>query len=336
MSNRILWILIILWFILSGILFYMYFFVYYMWNITVKTNIQDYKISLYNKELVNTKEINCPNKICDIIKVSPFKYSITISKKWYITKKEDIQVWRNEDLKLDFVLDKKIALNEIKINNDEKIEEILTNKEKISILRKKKGAFFSKNIKSIWNFYFKEKWNYNELYLDNHDLWRFERVNKEEIEIKEVLWNNDYFFIRLGKNKYLYSLIVKKKYPVKLNIKINYIKPGLSDIEFLFVTEKWTFVYDKFSLSLEYIYFFRDFVYYKSWYIWIVDKTDKRRLTNLWLEKETKNLIISYDTETKERKIIFKTDLDIIKIYKKWKNIMFVSSDNKEYNLENY
>jgi len=203
-------------------------------------------------------------------------------------------------------------------------------------LRKKKGAFFSKDIKSMWTFYLKEKWNYNELYLDNNDLWSFEKVNKEEIEIKEVLWNKNYFFIRLGKNKYLYSLIVKKKYQVRLNIKINYIKPGLSDREFLFVTEKATFVYDKFSLTLDYIDFFRDFVYHKSWYIWIVDKTDKRRLTNLWLEKETKNLIISYDTETKERKIIFKTDLDIIKIYKKWENIMFVSSKEKEYKIENY
>jgi len=338
MSNRILGILILLWFVFSGILFYMYFFVYYMWNITVKSNVDNYKISLYNKKLLQTKNYNCDKKICDLKKISPFNYSFTITKSGYIDFNKDIEIWRNQVVKLNISLVKKTVLNEVK---NEKIKEKTVNNREISIkdrikwLINKKKSYYYKEINNQ-RFYFKEDWNYLRLYKGSVDLWSFGKVNKENIEIQEIIWNETYIFINLWKNKYIYSLVWKKKYLLTLNISISYIKNGLNDKEFLIITEKWAFIYNKFSLKVEYFDFFRDFVYYKSWYIWIIDKTDKRRLTNLGLENKTTNLIIYYDVDTKEKKILYESSLDIQKIYKKWEDIMFVSSKGKEYKLENY
>ncbi len=337
MSNRVLWVLIILWFILSWILFYIYFFVYYMWNITVKSNIGDYNITLYNKKLIKTKHYDCLNKICNLKDISPFDYFLKLTKSWYIDKNIDIKVQKNEKINLNVTFDKKTILNEIKIEakNLGILNVKLTNQEKISLLRKKNNSYFyTKSDNQVFSF--KKEWNYLKLYKDNLELWTFEKVKKEDIKISEVLWDSDYVFIELAKKKYLYSIVIKKKYPVNLNININYIKKWQDNTQFIFITTKWAFVYNKFSLNLEYFDFFRDFIYYKSWYIGIINKNDTRRLNNLWLENITKNLIIYYNTDSKEKKILYKTNIDILKIYKKWADIMFTSSDNKEYKLENY
>jgi len=335
MSNRALWILIILWFIWSGVLFYMYFFVYYIWAIDIKSNVNNYNINIYNKKLLKTSQYNCIKKECNILDISPFSYTLTITKSWYIDFNKDIEIWRNQVLKLDVILNKKVLLNEINIEKTEKIVKNLTNQEKITFLRNKNKSYFYTKINNN-NFYFKQDWNYLRLYNDSINLWAFEKVKKEYIKISEVLWTNDYIFITLAKKKYLYFLELKKKYLINLNIDINYIKKWQNNSEFIFITTKWAFVYNKFSLKLEYFDFFRDFIYYESWYIWIINKNDIRRLNNLWLKNITKNLIIYYNTDSKEKKILYKTDIDIVKIYNKWEDIIFIWPDKKEYKLDNY
>jgi hypothetical protein len=55
----------------------------------------------------------------------------------------------------------------------------------------------------------------------------------------------------------------------------------------------------------------------------------------LGYEKETENLIIYYNPNTKEKRIVYKTDLLLKKIYFKQEKIYFEDSNNEEYELKN-
>lgn len=331
MSNRVLWILIIFWFISLGVLFYLYFFVYYIWNITIKSNIEDYNISLYNKKLLKTEKINCKEKECKLSDISPFEYSLTVSKKWYLDEVLEVSVWKNETISLEVILEKEIYLNEVEINKSD-----FTKDEKISYLREKTKSYASFVLDNLWTFHFKEENSVLGFYKWESKLWNFEVAKKEDIKIREILWNNNYIYIELWENNYLYSLFLNKKFKVELNMKVDYIKAWLNRWEFLFITPKATFIYDSYENYLEYFSYFKDFVYLEDSYIWIIYGDDKRRLTNLWLKSNNKNLIIYYNPNTKEKKVLYITDLEIIKIYKIWEDVMFTTSDNREYKLENY
>jgi len=331
MSNRLLWILVILWFIWLGILFYMYFYVYYMWNITVKTNLKNYKITVYNKKLIQTNNYNCIKKICILSNISPFDYSLSITKSWYIDKNININVSRNQQIDLNIILNKKVFLNEVQIDREYKLK----NKEKINLLQNRYNSYYFIVLDKIWTFSFKTNWLFLKLYQNKKYLWIFDKVNKDNIFLDKIFWTNDYIFIKIWSQKYIYSLLLNKKYNIWLNIDINYVKLWINKNEFLLITDKWVFRYNKFTSKIEYIDFFRDFIYHKLWYIGIIDKNDKRRLNNLWLNNKTKNLIIYYNQDLKEKRILYETNLNIIKIYKKGINIFFISSDKKEYRLYN-
>ena len=331
MSNRLLWLLIVLWFILSGILFFIYYFVYYNGTIIIKSNLDDYKVELFNKKLLKTLNFDCPDFECKLMDISPFDYKIKIDKQEYRTYENDISVWRNDILSLDINLEKDTSLTKI-----ESVESEVDKAEKLNFLKEKKNIYTYFNLGDSWIFYFKENGNNLDLYKNSEELFSIKKIAKEEIDLKLVIWIEDYIYIKHWDSKFLYSLALDKKTEIDLNIDIKYIKSWLKRHLFQFVTDKWTFIFNKHTLKSEYFSFFNDFIYHDDWYIWIITKDDERRLNNLWFESKWKNIIVYYNPNTKEKKILYKTDLEVTKIFKSWDNYMFVANDWKEYKLDNF
>ena len=330
MSNRLIWLIIILIFILLIFGSYFYLFVYYSGSLKINSSISDYNIKLHPEKvwLVNINYI-CEDKICTIPDIAPTTYYMSITKDWYETIQKNIVIEKNKttELKIDF--EKKISLKKLE---EEKKE--LTNLEKVDLLRKEwiyESYIKNKEWKEI---YLKENKNKLELYLWKQLIWIFDIPENKKSDILEVFWSNNYILLKLWEKKYLYSLVSKQSYGIDLNIDINYIKLWEND-NFIIVTDKWSFIFNKKKFSLEYFLFFHDFVFYKEWYIWIIKSDDSNRKNNLELNDSKNDIVLFYNPDNKEKKILYNLKEEIDKIFIENSEVILLKESWEKYTLEN-
>ena len=232
---------------------------------------------------------------------------------------------------------------QIKKINEEKIDNTIVklNIEKKELSKDEKIIELKENIKNyktftLWNLskvYFKENNNNLDIYLEDEKIWFFPLVYKEFLRVDLIRWTESDLYIEVWPKKYYYNYTTKIIRSVDLNIDIHYVKK-ISDKELLFITKKWPFKYYIKNHKLEYISYFNDFVYFNDWYIWVINKNEKRILKNLWFNTES-NLIVYYNSYTKEKSIIYETNLDIKEIYVKDNKFYFVSNNKEIFELEN-
>lgn len=213
----------------------------------------------------------------------------------------------------------------------EKIE--LSNKEKIESIKKTKNSYKAISLENSSEVFFIENGSKLDMYLDDKKIWNFELVLFEFLRVELVNWTINDLYIEVWKNKYYYNFNKNISTLIELKIDVEYVKKG-NENWLIFVTNKWSFVYSFSSKSLEYFSYFNDFSYLNDWYIWIVREYEKRILKNLWFETEN-NLIVYYNSTTKEKNILYKTDLDIKKLYIFLNTIYIVTNDWELYVLEN-
>ena len=327
MSNRLIWLIIILLFLVIWTLSYLYLFVYYTWNLEINSTLGEFKAELYSKDLYKTFKYNCKNKDCKIEKLSPLNYELSILKEWYVLYKENIKIPENKTINLKIELKKDIKL----VENKTKIDET-TNQEKINKIKSLNSHFAYFFIDKIWNFYFDENQDKKlDLSFENTKIWTFEKAEKQEIRLEKI-YNSNYFYLEIWNKKIIYNLDSLDYKEINLKIKIDYIKRWINNI-FLIKTDKWTFTYDFQNEILNYFSLFSDFVYYENWYIAVVKKDDLTRINNLWLENNKKEKIIYFDIEKKEKKLLFESDFSLNKIVKIENNIIFFNENNQEYSL---
>ena len=338
MSNRILWILILFLIFISGYFFYQYFFVYNLVKLKISSNVENYKVELYAKKVGQTFNFECKEKKCILEDISPFSYDLEIIKFDYLSFKKDIEIKEGEDFYLDIVLEKNTSLEKLEIKEISGLEKKIkiSPKEKIEALRKKNKNYLIIKLKDNREFYFVEKnWKLDLIY-DKNKIWTFDKIEKSKLLIREVIWNRNFILINIANNKYLYDIVSGKMISINLKIPINYIKKWLNDTEFLLVTSKWTFIYSLLNESIEYFIFFKDYIYFLDYYIWVINFDEKTKLINLWLESEKENLIIRYNPNTKEKKVLYKTGLSIEKIIKNKDKVIITNEKGEEYELKNF
>lgn len=227
---------------------------------------------------------------------------------------------------------KEILLVEVKQEQVEENKVELSSQEKIEELKKLKS--FYKIIELENNkFYFSKKDNFLELKINEKIIWNFDLVPETELWVLNIYSSGDDFYILNWNKKYIYNQNTGLVSELDLAIDINYIKR--SEDLYIIKTEKGSFVYDKTNKNLEYFNFFEDFVYYKDFYIWIINKDDDRRLKNLNLDSISWNSIFKYNPRTKEKVSLYETNLSLEKIYNLGSEIYFIDSNNKTYKLEN-
>ncbi len=225
------------------------------------------------------------------------------------------------------------AKNELKLTKlDIKTVE-LTNEQKIEQLKEDKSNYKTFNLKNASKVYFKEVDNKLDLYVDRVKIWNFDLVYPEFLKVTEVHWSLNDLYIEVGKNKFYYNVLSSVISWIDLNIDIKYIKKLTPDL-LIFVTDKWSFTYSNVEKKLEYFTYFNDFVYYNDSYIWLVKKDESRVLNNLWFDADS-DLIVLYNSNTKDKKILYKPDIDVQKIYMQNDKLYLSDKDWKIYELEN-
>lgn len=336
LSNRTLWILIILWFILSIYWFYMYFFVYNLTSLKINSNIWNYKIELKN---LNKKfEKNCEEKKCTLNKIPPFVYKIIISKEWYKNIEKKINLKETKNIKI--ILEKKIIFKENiedkkNIEEEKKIEK-RTRKQVLEKLKQRKNFYKIISLNNNKKIYVKNKENKLEFYLEDKKIFDYRKIPKDKIFVKEIFWNNWYLFFELSWKKYFVNLDTKDMIFFDLKPKINYIKNYSNLYDFDIVTDLWTYIFNIKTKKIKYFSKFFDFIYIKPKYISIVNSWDIIRKKNLWYDDKKWSLIIFYNEKTKQKIILKEVFFDIKKILKDKQKIIFISDEWKEYILDNY
>lgn len=337
MSNRTLWFLIIFWFIAASFLFYQYFFVFKLVSLTINSNVENYTVEL--KNLKSNKKIECLQKVCEINEISPFEYSIKISK-------EDYKIYSNKinlssSTYIDVNLEKNIVFEKIfvddtpSINNSQNDKK--TRQEIIDEINKKKSNYKIISIEDVWEFIFKEKSWKLDLYLLNNKIWTFDLIKPELISIKQVYGAKEYIVLSLWNKKYFINYNSLDIRVVDLNIDIAYIKESFDNFTYQIVTDKWTFIYSLRDNNLEYFSKFSDFIFLDNFsYIALIKSTDSTRKKNLWFENKSWNLIVYFNDKTWEKRIVKETSIQIEKLLYTESNVVFEDINGDRYKLENF
>ncbi len=173
-SNRFLWFLIILCFMLFFYGFYKYFFELKLTSFNINSNVENFSWSLINSKF--KKEFFCEKSNCIIKNIPPFEYELMIKKNNYINYKENIDIWKKNKLKI--YLKKDILFDKIKDSSFEK-----------SNWYKVNDIFYEKVYNSSKNYYKQLK---NKLYIYNKNTSQFtEIIFIPKIYYIKSIWNNN-------------------------------------------------------------------------------------------------------------------------------------------------
>ena len=337
----------------------MYSYVTYTGQVVLNTSVKDYRVELKNSKTLKAIEKECSEEQCELFEVPPFDYVMKITKQGYKDFEEKISVNRSEIKSVVFVLEKDTKLvwlnsiweetkditgswTKIELQEETKLNKtnlILSKKEKLERLKNKKKYYAYFEITNFGEVYFKVEnsrmnvYVRDELAKEKQISYFTTKVEKSDISVQKVLWDDSKIFINYGEDKFLYNAITADFTQISLKIPVKYVKTGISrDLQF--VTEKWTFVYkDK---KFEYFSLFEDFVYINWNYIWVVKSDDSRRKKNLNFDSESGTLIVLQNPKTKEKRILLKPQFELAKILIKDEKVVLEDNQGKEFSLENY
>ncbi len=275
MSNRLLWILILLWFI-------WFWYIYYHLNYLPNRD-QEAKLFLANELKIKQAEEKEKNKI---------------------------------------------KLLRINTNN------IISNKDKIRNLIESEKYYKLINLNNWWKIYCTKNDSKIEIFYNDIKVGIFDLVLENEINIQEIFWDENDLYIKLRNNNYFFDISKKKLSTIDIKVVINYIKKWNAN-NLILVTNKWSTIYNLVNKKIKYFSYFNDYVFFEKWYIWLVKPIDLNILNNLWYKAEWNNLIVYYNPFSKVKKILFKIEWNVNKIYTK-NNSVYLESNNWEiYELNN-
>ena len=232
------------------------------------------------------------------------------------------------------------APNLVKVEQETIIwqEDIISNEQRINDLREDIWAY---KVVNIWNrkftFHQMEN-NFLMMYVDWKEAFFVDLVPEILLNIQRIYGTENDYLIESWSNKTIYNPVSAYWMWVwEFNLGINYIKK--SGDFYLINTEKWTFVFNP-SIAVwnavEYVDILEDFIYYNDWYVWILKGNDERRIKNLWVSNLEKNVIYYYNPNTKEKRNLYETDLNLTKIYFENGEIFFEEGGREIYRLENF
>ncbi len=329
LSNRTLWFLLLLVIIFSGYLFYLYIFVFSLYNVWISSNIWEYKVSLFAKDISKTINFNCKQTKCSLNKIPALNYEMLITKIWY--NNIEINFNPKNKQKFDIYLEKKVILKKL----DKIAIKNLSRNEKIDLIKKKNNNYF---FQKIWDneFSFKNLWNRLELYFDSKKVSILNKINKEDIFINKVYGTQKYFYIKYWNTNYLLNKDFLSINKIDFDIDIKYLKL-IQDVNILITTKDWSFIYNLIDKNIVYFNSLYDFVILKNWdYIWILSDNNKLQKVNLWFWKISGDLLVYYDQKTKDARLLKKIDFQVNKIYMNNNKIFLEDNLWNIYNLENY
>ena len=276
MSNRLLWILIIIWFIWAG---YIYYHLKYIPNKQEK--VREEQIIQKEKQEQEIEEKNKPKLI-----------------------KRNI------------------------------VEKELTNTQKIEEIKEKNNNYRVFRLENSYKAYFKQSWDGLDLFFNEDIIWSFPLVLADQLRVDIVKWTRKDLYIEVWDKKFVYKDNTKIISTIKLDIDVDYVKSTINN-SIIIVSSKGSFIYSIYDKYLEFFTYFSDFIHFDDWYLGLVNKNEKRILNNLWFESNNKDLIVYYNPNTKEKKLVYETELALWKMYINKEKLYIVTDEWELYKLEN-
>jgi len=318
--------------------FYYYFFIINKGNLTIHSNTWEYDISLYNEKLHTSFTSKCIHTKCELIDIAPFDYTITITKDGYKNYSQKIKIETKKTLSLEIYLEKQIRITP----TEEAMQKQMENQDKLEKFREisslqKSYKFF--NLDDFWYFYFIDN-NDNTLSLFHKKnnietkIYSFPKIPSHLINIQNIFQIDNTFIIVYGDDAYIYTMnsgnIIKIFFPQE----ISYVKAFWKNYQF--VNEKWSFIYNTQTKKIEYFYTFKDFIVFdKENYFWIIYSEEEEKKKNYNLQNYPKHLIVKYNFQTKQIKVLESLSDTIVKIVNENGNIYFYNDWGKKFLVNN-
>ncbi len=327
LSNRTLAVLVLVWVLGFFYLIFLYFFVYYTSILNIESNVWNFKVELYAKSIAQKFERTCVTQTCSLNNISPFDYTMTITKDGYEVYSDGV------DLKWATVVNKSIELKKIiSLQNIEKKE--VTRENKIELLKLKSKSYKSIYLEWLWILYFDQTTGLDAYFSTggiDTKIGNFNLHPAEEIQASQIYVSSGDIILSLGNENFVYNSTQNKLQQIDLHIPVLYAKKDWENNSMLdLVTSKGTFVFDEVSGEVTYFTLFSDFVALgKGKYIGYISWKDDARRKNFWFSPDevgTSPLIIQFDQHTLEKKVLYKLQSEIKKIYAE-KEKVFVEDD---------
>ena len=334
MSNRGIWFFILLAAIWWACVFYWYGFVFNISSLQIQSNQSNYQITLDSQQQI--LQHSCEQTNCELSEIPSFDFTLIASKQGYknIEKKLDLHRGQNT-IELNFQKDyTPIKVQSSLDQNDQEILDSLGDTQKIieekrQELKKSQNLYFlAETQKNKYYFYQKSPEILN-IWKNNQDLWNIDFIEKQNIEIFEIQWNQNEFIIKNDKNYFLFHILQKTFQEIIFTIEINYVKQ-IDANNYIFVTPKWPFLWKKNKNIFEYNHLFTDYILYENSYIWYIN-SDNISLKNKFFENvdNSKTIFYQYNPQTKEKNILFQSDYRIEKLYIQDTKV-FIQDKNKQ------
>lgn len=335
MWNRIISFFILVGIIAGAVGFYYYFFVIHKGSLVLESNIGEYRVELYNRELKTTFRTDCESARCEIIDLAPFDYEMTLIKEGYESIFSEISIERKSSQTFSANFEKSIFFTPVSKSPQ-------GNEEKIQALQKQ--TFLFQQYKSFeaqeGEYYYVQETEKNLHFLkdswekDPVLLYTFQKIPPKDIaffrvygDSKIILWlQGTYVLIDTLSWEY-------EKLPFYQNLW--YAKKDGNILSL--INDKGTFLYDITTKNLEYFYLFRDFLYLDTeHYVGIIYKDELQKKQNFQLSNTTQNLLVKYNHATRTLKVIKEIPQNVTKlIFDEEGDIVFYDDTNTAYKIEN-
>lgn len=335
-------------FILIAIFWWIYYFFYYFfilnkWGLTITSNVSDYQVSMYTDKLKTSFSTECKKKKCELIDLAPFEYEISIKKEGYKEYKKTLTIEKKSTLPLEIYLEKQISIKQIIPTSENSLQSDLPKSQQLEKFRE--ISFLQKSYKfieldTLGHFYFLVNEDgtlslFNKKDSIDTKLYSFNKIERAKLDIQKVYQSNNLILITYWDEKNIYNLESGTIQKIFFPQTVNYVKKYWNT--FSFVNDKWTFIYDSKSNKIEYFYTFKDFINYdENNYFWVIykDEIEKKNNYNLQEYKDT-NLIVKYNFNTKNIKVLETTSQNIYKIVKENDTIYFYDISWEKYLVNN-
>lgn len=335
MSNRLLWLLIIFWFILLWLLWYIFFFLKNNSDLEIVSNEKGYSVELSSSTLKQKFIFECPDFSCSIQDIPSISYDLVIKKWEFEDYREEITIPRNEKIT------KKITLKKIVFLKPFKEAQSIDNKlvqEKIEALRIKAEKY---KVFDLWEkgMYFFEEGRNNKLslgyiwksWIEENDIIFVDTVVPNEINLTYIHGDTGDIFFTLSEKKYIFKRDENKLLEIPLDVPVLYVKKEGSGRYFL-NSKVGTYIYE--NKALTYWSLFSDGIELEESIIGVVQAEDTIRKKNYSLEENWKSYILQFNKKTLEKTVLLEMDSNITKIYRENAKIYIEDEASKIYTLE--
>lgn len=242
MNNRLFALLILLWFGGAIYAFYLYFYVYYKWDLEISSHTANYQVVLYSDTVKRSFTQNCIIEKCLFTWLPPVEYNLTATASGYVDIITTVKIPKNDFVHINLNFEREIILKPLPtftpaLSPEQKVE-AFTSKKLYKLVDNEAGVYYITKDDSEITLA-SESWNIG--------IFEF-NWTKRDITIESVRWTHKVIWIKIWEKNYLYNLKYKNLSEIWVE-QIDYIKKSW-EYDFLIISTDALYTYTPNSNTL--------------------------------------------------------------------------------------